>query len=137
MKPRTPRILYVEDHDDTRECVSIVLVKNNFEVVTADSFEEGLFLAQQHFYDLYLLDMCLPDGVGVELAKQIRWFNRKTPIVFFSAAAFDSDQLDATRAGAQAYLIKPTAPSELCEVISSLIEFDEIAMVSTVSHSID
>ena len=134
---RIPRILYVEDHEDTRECVSIVLVKNNFEVVTADTFEEGLFLAQQNFYDLYLLDMCLPDGVGVELARQIRWFNRKTPIVFFSAAAFESDQLEAVRAGAQAYLIKPTAPSELCEVISTLIELDEMTMVSTVSSFIN
>lgn len=121
------RILYVEDHEDTREMVKIILRKNEFDVITTATIEEGVRLAHDQHFDLYLLDLWLPDGIGLELARAIREIDGKTPIVFFSAAAYETDRLDAMQAGAQAYLSKPAAPSELCRVISSLIEFNEVA----------
>jgi len=121
------KILYVEDHEDTRDMVSLVLESNNFDVSTASTLEDGNRLAQDEIFDLYLLDMWLPDGVGLELARVIREFDRATPIVFFSAAAFESDHTDALEAGAQAYLTKPINLTELCDVISTLMECSEIA----------
>jgi len=117
------RILYVEDHEDTREMVKIILGKNEFDVITAASIEDGVRLAQDQPFDLYLLDLWLPDGIGLELARAIREVDNETPIVFFSAAAYETDRFEAMQAGAQAYLTKPVNPSELCRVISSLIEF--------------
>ena len=123
-----PKILYVEDHDDTRELVRMILAKKSFELTTANTFQEGSRLAREEQFDLYLLDLWLPDGDGSELARSIREFDAATPIVFFSAAAYETDRLDALQAGAQAYLIKPAVPSELCDVISELIEFGEISV---------
>jgi len=120
------RILYVEDHEDTREMVKIILGRNEFDVITAASIEDGVRLARDQHFDLYLLDLWLPDGIGLELARAIRQVNNETPIVFFSAAAYETDRFDAMQAGAQAYLTKPVKPSELCRVISSLIEFHEV-----------
>ena len=107
--------------------VCLVLESSNFDVRMASTLEEGNRIAQEEVFDLYLLDMWLPDGDGLELVRVIREFDRATPIVFFSAAAYESDQTDALEAGAQAYLTKPVNLSELCDVISTLIECSEIA----------
>jgi DNA-binding response OmpR family regulator len=120
------RILYVEDHEDTRELVKIILRKNEFDVVTVATLQDGIRLSHDQHFDLYLLDLWLPDGIGLDLARAIREIDSETPIVFFSAAAYETDRLDALQAGAQAYLTKPAQPSELCKVISSLIEFNEV-----------
>jgi DNA-binding response OmpR family regulator len=44
-----------------------------------------------------------------------------TPILFYSAAAYDADREDALNSGAQGYLIKPSQTSELCSLVSTLI----------------
>jgi len=118
----TPRVLYIEDHDDTRELVTLVLEQQRYEVVCGSSIESGVELAASQQFDLYLLDSWLPDGSGLDLCRQIREFDKATPIVFYSAAAFEIDRNEALDCGAQAYLIKPSAPSELCSVVTSLIE---------------
>jgi CheY-like chemotaxis protein len=118
----TPRVLYIEDHEDTRELVTLVLEQRSFEVVTGSTIETGLALAGSQQFDLYLLDSWLPDGSGLDLCRRIREFDKATPILFYSAAAYESDKDLAIRSGAQAYLIKPSQPSELCNLVVSLIE---------------
>lgn len=117
-----PRVLYIEDHEDTRELVTLVLEQKSYEVVTGSTIETGVALANAQEFDLYLLDSWLPDGSGLDLCKQIREFDQTTPIVFYSAAAYEMDRDLAMQSGAQAYLVKPSAPSELCSLVSSLIE---------------
>lgn len=118
----TPRVLYIEDHEDTRELVTLVLEQKCIEVVTGNSIKSGVALAGSQVFDLYLLDSWLPDGSGIELCRKIREFDQETPILFYSAAAYEMDRAEAIRSGAQAYLIKPSHPSELCSLVSSLIE---------------
>ena len=119
----TPRVLYIEDHEDTRELVTLVLEQRNYEVVTGSTIETGVALARSQQFDLYLLDSWLPDGSGLDLCRQIREFDKVTPILFYSAAAYEIDRDKALRCGAQAYLIKPSQPSELCNMVTSLIEY--------------
>lgn len=118
----TRRVLYIEDHEDTRELVSLVLEQRNFEVVTGATIATGVALAGSQEFDLYLLDSWLPDGSGLDLCKQIRKFDDVTPIVFYSAAAYEADREQALNSGAQAYLVKPSHPSELCSLVTSVIE---------------
>ena len=118
----TPRVLYIEDHEDTLELVTLVLEQRCFEVVTGSTIETGLALAGSQQFDLYLLDSWLPDGSGLDLCRQIREFDKATPVLFYSAAAYEIDKSQALNSGAQAYLIKPSNPSELCSVVTSLIE---------------
>jgi len=120
--PNTPRVLYIEDHDDTRELVTLVLEQRSFEVVTGSTIQSGIALAASQDFDLYLLDSWLPDGSGLELCRKIREFDKATPIVFYSAAAYEMDRTEAIKCGAQAYLIKPSHPSELCNLVTSLID---------------
>lgn len=118
----SPRVLYIEDHEDTRELVTIVLEQKSIEVVTGSTIKSGVALAGSEKFDLYLLDSWLPDGSGLELCRKIREFDKATPILFYSAAAYEIDRDQAINSGAQAYLIKPTNPSELCSLVTSLIE---------------
>jgi len=120
--PDTPRVLYIEDHADTRELVTLVLEQRSYEVVSGSSIASGVALATSQEFDLYLLDSWLPDGSGLDLCRQIREFDPVTPIVFYSAAAYEIDKDQAIACGAQAYLIKPSQPSELCSLVTSLIE---------------
>jgi DNA-binding response OmpR family regulator len=118
----TPRVLYIEDHEDTRELVTLVLEQKCLEVVTGSTIKSGVELAGSQEFDLYLLDSWLPDGSGLELCRQIREFDKATPILFYSAAAYEMDRAEAIKSGAQAYLIKPSHPSELCSMVTSLIQ---------------
>ena len=122
MRPdNTPRVLYIEDHEDTRELVTLVLEQRSYEVVTGTTIETGVALAGSQHFDLYLLDSWLPDGSGLDLCRQIREFDKATPILFYSAAAYEIDRAEAIQSGAQAYLVKPSQPSELCNLVTSLI----------------
>ena len=118
----TRRVLYIEDHEDTRELVTLVLEQKSFEVVTGTTIASGVELAGSEQFDLYMLDSWLPDGSGLDLCKQIRKFDPVTPILFYSAAAYEADRELALKSGAQAYLVKPSHPSELCSLVISLVE---------------
>jgi DNA-binding response OmpR family regulator len=125
----TPRVLYVEDHEDTRELVTLVLDQKGYEVVTGSTIKSGVTLAGSQSFDLYLLDSWLPDGSGLDLCRMIREFDKATPILFYSAAAYEIDRVEAIRSGAQAYLIKPSHPSELCRLVTALIESHRVRAV--------
>jgi len=114
-------ILYIEDHEDTRELVSFVLQQRDYEVTTSSTISNGVRLACENSYDLYLLDSWLPDGSGLDLCRKIREFDARTPILFYSAAAYEIDRELALKSGAQGYLTKPTLNTELCDLVSRLI----------------
>lgn len=115
------RILYTEDHNDTRDYVFYMLTHFDYEVVTANNAEDALRLAQGECFDLYLLDVRLPDFSGVELCERIREFDSDTPILFYTAAAYDSDRQKAIKCGAQGFLTKPEGLDELGQTIKRLI----------------
>ena len=114
-------ILYIEDHEDTRELVSFVLKQRDYDVTTSSTFSNGVRLACENSYDLYLLDSWLPDGSGLDLCRKIREFDGYTPILFYSAAVNQTDRELALNSGAQGYLTKPTLNTELCDLVSRLI----------------
>src|ERR1041385_9469831 len=122
LNENSPRVLYIEDHEDTRELVTLVLEQKSIQVVTGTTIKSGVALAGSQAFDLYLLDSWLPDGSGVELCRRIREFDQATPVLFYSAAAYEIDKDQAMNSGAQAYLIKPSQPSELCNLVAALIE---------------
>src|SRR5262245_26048402 len=113
------RILFVEDDEGAQELMAVMLT--GYEIVIARDSTEGLRLAQQRYFDLYILDNWLPDGTGIELCYHIRKFDQHTPILFYSAAAYAYDTQDALNAGAQEYLIKPVEPQDLRRTVARLV----------------
>jgi DNA-binding response OmpR family regulator len=117
------RILFVEDTEDMWQLVSLTLAECR--LVYARDLNEGLRLARRGYFDLYILDNWLPGGSGVELCRLIREFDPHTPIVFYSAAAYERDIDEAMRSGAQAYLVKPVRPDDLQQAVTRLTSRDQ------------
>jgi DNA-binding response OmpR family regulator len=115
------RVLYVEDHDDTRVIVTILLERAGFEVVAADCGRTALELARASRFDLYLLDHTFPDASGVTVCRSIREFDPSTPILFYSARAMEDEKRAALEAGAQGYLVKPHDIVNVAEHAARLI----------------
>jgi DNA-binding response OmpR family regulator len=121
MRTSLADILYLEDHEDTVELVTLVLTRHNYNVVAAKNYDDALRLAQTRSFDLYLIDSWVMGGSGIELCKKLRKTDRLTPILFYSAAAYESDKEEAFAAGADGYLLKPALTDQLVREVSRLI----------------
>jgi DNA-binding response OmpR family regulator len=119
---KSKRILFVEDHEDTWEMVELKLQK--YKLTFARDFDDGLRLARRGYFDLYILDNWLPNGSGIGLCRLIREFDPHTPILFYSAAAYERDIQEALRSGAQGYLVKPVHLDELELMVARLTSPD-------------
>ena len=80
-----------------------------------------LFAAGAMSFELYLIDNWLPGESGIDLCKRLREFDRRTPILFYSGAAYEYDKRAAFAAGAQGYLTKPMEIGKLVQEVAQLI----------------
>ena len=121
-----PRVLYVDDDEDSREMLSLLLTLSQIETKTAATATQALTLMQAEQFDLYLLDARLPDLDGFELCRRMRVFDQHTPILFFSGAAYEADKRQGIEAGANAYVTKPDV-EDLLTTITRFISYPENA----------
>lgn len=115
------RILIVEDNLTTAQYLCKGLQENYFTVDISHEGQEGLFLASNNFYDVIILDVMLPLIDGWSLLKKFRTINRKTPVLFLTARDSVEDRVKGLELGADDYLIKPFAFSELLARIRSIL----------------
>ena len=115
------KILLVEDHEDTSELMVLLLSQLDYDVVTTTTVAGALSLAESAEFDLFVLDSLLSDGTGTELCKRIRQRDGETPILFYSARAYDHDKDEALLAGAQKYLVKPVDTRVFCNAVTELL----------------
>jgi DNA-binding response OmpR family regulator len=101
------RILCVDDDQDTREMMHVLLGEYGYEAVIAASVPDALERARSGGPALCILDHWMTEGNGVDLCQQIRIFDSSTPIMFYSGAGYGTDIQKGLDAGAQAYLVKP------------------------------
>ena len=87
------------------------------QVTSVGTYAEGLVSARQDDFDLYLIDNSLEDGLGVDLCREIRQFDKHTPIVFCSGFTDDGHQRSALSFGASAFLAKPFNRDGLVRVV--------------------
>lgn len=122
---REPRrtILLVEDFDDTRLMMKLWLVKSGYRVLEAETGEEAVSLAQRELPDLIIMDVMMPGMNGLDATHRIREHQalRQTPIVAVSAYGADEYRAIALEAGCNEYVSTPFEPSELQELIKSLL----------------
>jgi DNA-binding response OmpR family regulator len=106
------RILIVEDEEAIAELEKDYLELDGFEVEIANDGATGLERALKEDYDLFILDLMLPEVDGFEICRQIRE-EKNTPILMVSAKKEDVDKIRGLGLGADDYVTKPFSPSEL------------------------
>lgn len=112
MERPAPVILLIEDEPQMRRYLRAALESHDYRLVEATTAREGLAQATGRNPDVILLDLGLPDGDGIDLARRIReWAS--TPIIVISARGKEQDKVAALDAGADDYLTKPFGTDEL------------------------
>ncbi len=119
---RRYQVLHVEDLDNTADLVYYYL-RNNYDVLTVMTAEEGLKAALEKHYDYVLMDLNLGTGMGgLELTKLLRQTSEYswTPIVAVTGFATDDDVKRSMAAGCSAFLSKPFLKSDLLRILHEL-----------------
>ena len=121
-----PRVLCVDDDEDSRVMLTMLLRHELIEAKAVGTAVQAMSSIQTDHFDLYLLDSRLPDLDGFALCRRIRDFDPETPILFFSGAAYEADKKRGIEAGANAYVIKPDLDG-LLESIKQFVSHEESA----------
>jgi len=103
----------VEDEPKLAEAVKQGLEANEHTVVVAHTGEEGFFLATTQSFDVLILDIMLPGRDGVEIMGNLRRLGKRTPIMLLTSKDSLEDRVQGLDSGADDYLTKPFALSEL------------------------
>ncbi len=125
----SPRILVVVDEADLRELLEITLVKMGLDVDSAATLAEARSFLAQGDYALVLTDMRLPDGLGLELVREVTASNKNTPIAVVTAYGSTDNAVVALKAGAFDYVSKPVVLDQLRIMVQSALR------LSAPSHS--
>ena len=107
------RLLLIEDDTDVAAYIEKGLGEAGHTVDLAHDGTSGLGLATTEDYDLLIIDRMLPGVDGLTIVKSVRAANKQTPILILSALGEVDDRVEGLKAGADDYLTKPFAFSEL------------------------
>ena len=111
----TKRILVVEDHEDNRQILRVLLGSAGYQMIEAHDGETALTTAASERPDLILMDIQLPGLDGYEATRRIKADPalRGIPIIAVTSYALSGDEDKARAAGCAAYVAKPYSPLEL------------------------
>src|SRR5260221_13566861 len=100
------RVLLVEDDSSTAKTVELTLREEGFVVDTTDLGEDGLEIGKLYDYDLFILDLMLPDMDGYEVLRRFRAASITTPVLILSGLNDVKDKVKGLGFGADDYLTK-------------------------------
>ncbi|MCB1208341.1 MAG: PAS domain-containing protein [Verrucomicrobiales bacterium] len=118
--PAQMRILLVEDHDPTRETLSLILTRRGHEVISTATIAAAKEAAVQGAYDLMMSDIGLPDGRGDDLIVTLRARGFTAPAIALSGYGMEEDVLRSRQAGFSQHLTKPVSIQDLDRALSRI-----------------
>jgi len=109
------RILVIEDQEDNRRILRDLLTSVGYEIIEAETGEDGVARAESERPDLILMDIQLPGLDGYEATRRIKAQPdlNKIPIIAVTSYALSGDEVKAREAGCDAYVTKPFSPRAL------------------------
>ena len=120
----TLNILVLEDEPDIRKTLEYNLSREGYKVISAASIEQAKTLIKSDTFSLFLLDLMLPDGSGLDLCKKLKG-NSETesvPIIILTAKDDEIDKIVGLELGADDYVTKPFSVRELILRIKSVLK---------------
>lgn len=115
------RLLVVEDERKLAQVLAAALRAEHYDVVVAQTGDEGLSRAQSEAFDLIVLDLMLPGRPGLEILQTLRQGHLRTPIMILTARDDIEDRVTGLDSGADDYLTKPFAVPELLARVRALL----------------
>lgn len=115
------KILVVEDEKKSATALEKGLKETGYDVDLADKGDSGLQMALDHDYDLVVLDIMLPGRDGWSVMNEMRKAGKKTPVLFLTARDGVEDRVKGLELGADDYLVKPFAFSELQARVKTIL----------------
>ncbi len=121
MATAKPLVVVIDDSDEIRSLMTMVLRKDGYKVLEARDGVVGLALVKLHRPDLVLSDVQMPGMTGFELVRALRQdpVIAKTPVILLTALQERADMRQGMTAGADDYITKPFTPRELSEAAAA------------------
>jgi CheY-like chemotaxis protein len=118
-RAKTPRILVVEDDENTRYAMQFILANAGYRVDFAEGGEKALLAAQRQRPDLILMDIMMPNVDGYQVARMLKAQKQLAhiPVVALTARAMKGDREKALAAGCNDYLTKPFESKDILAVL--------------------
>jgi DNA-binding response OmpR family regulator len=115
------RILVIDDDTNIRKFLKRGLSYEGFAVTLAESGEDGLVRAREHYPDLVILDWLMPGMDGLEVLEKLRLADTALPIIMLTAKDTPQDQIKGLTQGADDYVTKPISFDVLLARVRSLL----------------
>ena len=119
------RILIIDDDWETTELFKILLEPNQFEVITANSGQQGIELVSETDPDVIMVDLLMPEMNGFTVCDEVRKFS-SVPILVLTAISKPGTLSEALEHGADDYLIKPVKSSVLTAHLKRLVRRERL-----------
>lgn len=126
MPSKKPSILVVEDEPKLRRLIELHLADEGYPVESVGDAEAGLKLLNKNSFGLILTDLRLPGKTGLEFLKAVKQVNDETPVVIMTAHGTIESAVEAMKAGASNYILKPFSLAELAIVVRKEITTSEL-----------
>ena len=120
--PAPAHILVVDDEPDLRTLYELTLLREGYRVEAAGSLAEARACLDERSFDAVITDMRLPDGLGLDLLKQLRTRQRPERCVVMTAYGSAENAVEALKAGAFDYLTKPVDLKQFRTVVASAVQ---------------
>ncbi len=121
-----PRILITDDEEDIRWTLKALMKREGFEPLEAADGETALRIMRQELLDAVILDIRLPDKSGIEVLKEAKKFDARTPIILITGFAGLVSAEDAVSSGAYRYMTKPFEMAELLAVVREAVKSNSL-----------
>ena len=115
------KILVVDDEESMCQYLSILLQKEGYEVLTANSGSQALQVVENDSVDLVMTDIQMPKMDGIQLLKGIKGIDPVTPVIIMTAYASEQSAIDAVNLGAFSYLQKHCKNDEIKMVVRNAL----------------
>lgn len=113
-------VLIVDDEQDMRNLIEMMLTQSNFQTKTATGSEEAYIQIANENIDLVLLDVMMPGEDGFSICENIRQIS-SVPIIFLTARDANEDKVKGLTIGGDDYIVKPFTASELVARINAVL----------------
>jgi DNA-binding NtrC family response regulator len=122
MSKRKGTVLLIDDEEEIRESIEILLTSEGLNTETASSGEEGIKKIEESSYDVVLLDLMLPGKSGMEVQKAIKRIDPTLPVVIITAIGALETAVTAIKEGSYDYVTKPWNNEKLVVIVTNAIK---------------